>query len=62
MHNIKWTGVGYSGAFYGFVFNNPGLPFSGIYGAALHTDSARIDQLFLKIFLQQHVNRQHKVN
>ena len=45
MHNIKWTGVGYSGAFYGFVFNNPSTPFSGIYGAALHTDSARFDHL-----------------
>jgi len=43
MHNIKWTGVGYSGAFYGFVFSNPSGLSTGIFGAAIHTDSVRFD-------------------
>ena len=41
MHNIKWTGVGFTGAFYGFVFNTA----TGIYGQANHTDSTRFDHL-----------------
>jgi hypothetical protein len=41
MHNIKWTGVGYAGGFYGFVFNAS----TGIYGQATHTDSTRFDHL-----------------
>ena len=41
MHNIKWTGVGYSGAFFGFVFNTS----TAFYGEAYHTDSTRFDHL-----------------
>ena len=41
MHNIKWTGVGFTGAFYGFIFNTA----TGIYGQANHTDSTRFDHL-----------------
>jgi hypothetical protein len=41
MHNIKWTGVGYTGAFYGFVFNTA----TAFYGQASHTDSTRFDHL-----------------
>lgn len=41
MHNMKWTGVGYTGAFYGFVFNTS----RAIYGQASHTDSTRFDHL-----------------
>jgi hypothetical protein len=41
MHNIKWTGVGFAGAFYGFVFNTA----TGIYGQTGHTDSTRFDHL-----------------
>ncbi len=41
MHNMKWTGVGYTGAFYGFVFNTS----RAIYGQAAHTDSTRFDHM-----------------
>ncbi len=41
MHNIKWTGVGYTGAFYGFVFNTA----TAFYGQSSHTDSTRFDHL-----------------
>ncbi|MEI7628959.1 MAG: hypothetical protein WCJ80_12005, partial [Bacteroidota bacterium] len=41
MHNIKWTGVGFTGAFYGFVFNTA----TGFYGQTIHTDSTRFDHL-----------------
>jgi hypothetical protein len=41
MHNIKWTGVGFTGAFYGFVFNTS----TAIYGQTTHTDSTRFDHL-----------------
>jgi hypothetical protein len=41
MHNMKWTGVGYAGAFYGFVFNTS----RAIYAQASHTDSTRFDHL-----------------